>query len=242
MRFRPDSALGKKRNTVRTQRVTLSGIIPAEGLGAFSLRPTQRPPQNAYVSLDWLEQRLDEPGRVNAIFTESDSPVVHPQLADYGLRVDRTALGYWNITCDRMMLDPAMEQEIAQGPSCDVENAARRSTGDDLPGQHVGLQRPRGALFDDYGHRLRRPAAAWPVPLGQREAAAAARPERDRIELAGPPINCTPGVGDTVRLAYFEPESLDGQVREKTVALRLAASSNSPARPTTARWCPRSRA
>ena len=30
-------------------------------------------------------------------------------------------------------------------------------------------------------------------------------------------------VGDTVRLAYFEPESLEGEVREKTVALRLAA-------------------
>ena len=26
-------------------------------------------------------------------------------------------------------------------------------------------------------------------------------------------------VGDTVRLSYFEPESIDGQVREKTVAL-----------------------
>ena len=30
-------------------------------------------------------------------------------------------------------------------------------------------------------------------------------------------------VGDTVRIAFFEPESIDGQVREKTVSLRLAA-------------------
>ena len=30
-------------------------------------------------------------------------------------------------------------------------------------------------------------------------------------------------LGDAVRLTYFEPESLDGQVREKTVSLRLAA-------------------
>jgi len=30
-------------------------------------------------------------------------------------------------------------------------------------------------------------------------------------------------IGDTVKLTYFEPESVDGRIREKTVALRLAA-------------------
>ena len=42
-----ESALGKKRETVHTERVTVSEVIAAEGFGAFSLRPTQRPPLNA---------------------------------------------------------------------------------------------------------------------------------------------------------------------------------------------------
>ena len=30
-----------------------------------------------------------------------------PRLTDYGLSVERTPLGYWNITSDRMLLEPA---------------------------------------------------------------------------------------------------------------------------------------
>ncbi len=93
-----DSALGKKRETIRTQRLTVSEIIPAEGLGRFGLRPTQHLPLNAYVPLDWLQERLDQPGRANAILAgdrEGEQPrqsppsdlAWHPQLADYGLDV-----------------------------------------------------------------------------------------------------------------------------------------------------------
>ena len=35
-----------------------------------------------------------------------------PELTDYGLNVEHTKLGYWNITSDRMLLDPATERAI----------------------------------------------------------------------------------------------------------------------------------
>ena len=56
-RFLPN-ALGRKRQTVGTERLTVGVIIPAEGLGRFGLRPTQRLPLNAYVSLTWLASSL----------------------------------------------------------------------------------------------------------------------------------------------------------------------------------------
>ena len=57
-----DSPLGRKAETVDSYRLTVGAIIPAEGLGRFDLRPTQRLPRNAYVALEWLQQRLDQAG------------------------------------------------------------------------------------------------------------------------------------------------------------------------------------
>ena len=67
-----DSALGRKDETIRTQRLTVSEIIAAEGLGRFGLRPTQRLPRNAYVPLAWLQEQLDQPGRANAILVSEE--------------------------------------------------------------------------------------------------------------------------------------------------------------------------
>ena len=240
-----DSALGKKRETVRTQRVTVREIIAATGLGAFGLQPTQRPPLNAYVSLDWLAARLDQPGRVNAILVAGKPPAVgmavelpspsagatvqlphQPQLApgysDYGLRVERTPLGYCNITSDRMMIDPGTAREILKGLRA-------------IPDVHLDIQPTMTYLANTLAcHGREVPYstitaidfAAQP-PLGPfRSIAGKPLPPLKPDEIA---LNSWTAeqlharVGDTVRLAYFEPESLDGQVREKTVSLRLAA-------------------
>ena len=218
-----DSALGRKRETVRTQRVTVSEIIAAKGLGAFSLRPTQRPPQNAYLSLDWLAERLDRAGRVNAILAAGkDRRPLAPSYSDYGLRVERTPLGYWNVTSDRMMLDPPTERELLKGLRAipdvrlDVQPAmtylanSLACNGREVPYSTITAidfaeQPPLGPFRSIEGQPL--------PPLGRNEIALnswAAKQLHARV-------------GDTVRLAYFEPESLDGQVREKTVSLRLAA-------------------
>jgi putative ABC transport system permease protein len=220
-----DSALGRKHETIRTQRLTVSEIIAAKGLGAFSLRPTQRPPQNAYVSLDWLAQRLDQPGRANAILLagEHRGPFA-PGYSDYGLHVERTPLGYWNITSDRMMLDPATERELLKGLRA-------------IPDAHLDVQPTMTYLANTLACNGRK------VPYSTITAIDFARrpplgPFRSIEGKPVPPLapneialnswaadRLHARVGDIVRLSYFEPESLDGQVREpnKPVELRLAA-------------------
>ena len=121
-----DSALGQKHDTVQNFRLAVSGIIPAEGLGRFGLRPTQQEPLNAYISLAWLQDRLEQPGLANAIFIELQNDgqsassatgskaqnLLHPKLADLGLEIEKTPLGYINITSKRMILEPGAEKEI----------------------------------------------------------------------------------------------------------------------------------
>ncbi len=121
-----DSALGRKRETVQSLRLTVSAIIPAEGLGRFSLRPTQHLPLNAFVDIDWLQERLDQAGLVNGILVclhndykpslSADGSrvrkLLRPKMIDLGLNLEKTALGYVNISSDRMILSRSAEKAI----------------------------------------------------------------------------------------------------------------------------------
>jgi len=137
-----DSPLGKKTDTIQRPRLTVAAILPAEGLGRFSLRPNQQVPLSAYVSLGGLQNRLGRPGRVNAILVagkEGDAgappedrdllednhraleQLLRPTPDDYGIRIGQSEPGrtprreefrYINITSDRMLLEPAIEAAI----------------------------------------------------------------------------------------------------------------------------------
>ncbi|MFZ1935792.1 MAG: FtsX-like permease family protein [Thermoguttaceae bacterium] len=223
-----DSALGKKRETVRSQRVTVSEIIAADGLGAFSLRPTQRPAENAYVPLDWLAERLDQPGRVNAILLAGAAvQLPHqrqlaPGYSDYGLHVERSPLGYWNIASERMLFDAATERELVKAirgipdARADVQPAMTylantlACNGREVPYSTITAidfaDRPPLGPFRSIEGKPLSPLRPNEIALNSWAA--------DQLHAR---------LGDAVRLTYFEPESLDGQVREKTVSLRLAA-------------------
>ena len=51
--------LGQKTDTVKGHDLTVSEVIPAQGLGRFSLRPNQQLPLNAYVSLEYYRYPKD---------------------------------------------------------------------------------------------------------------------------------------------------------------------------------------
>ena len=111
-----ESAFGRKRVSVDTMRLKVVRVIPAQGLGRFGLRPNQRAPRNAYRSLAALQTQLQEPGRVNAILRPSappDSPW-HPTLADYGIQVEQSPQGYIDVTTERMIFPPVVEQALLQ--------------------------------------------------------------------------------------------------------------------------------
>ena len=208
-----ESAFGRKRVSVDTMRLKVASVIPAEGLGRFGLRPNQRVPRNAYISLAALQTQLQEPGRVNAILRpnarRTTSPW-HPQLADYGIHVEPSPQGYIHVTTEQMIFPPAVEQALAQ-----ATRRTRRTAGPDLSGQQHRLRQagdPYSTItaidFQDQpplGPFLSTDGSPLPK-LGDGQIALntwAAQRLKARV-------------GDSIRVTYFEPESNFGLLQERT--------------------------
>ena len=238
-----DSPLGRKHETVRSLRLRVSAVILAKGLGRFGLRSSQQLPRNAYVSLDWLAERLGQPRHVNAILvsgkTASAVPslesagvlqcLLRPSLADYGIRIERTPEGYFNISSDRMLLEPAAEKAIMSqlaGPPI--------PSGEALPIQSeiqpaltylantiaCGEREIPYSTITAVDFTDRPPLGPFLTPEGK----PISTPTADQIVLntwAADQLGARPG--DTIRVTYFEPESSHGQLRQQTSEFRLAA-------------------
>ena len=77
-----DSPLAHKTGRVRgVPGLEIVDIIPAEGLGRFSLSASQSLPRNVYVSLGTIQDALDQDGRVNAILVAGKSGEPTPDVA-----------------------------------------------------------------------------------------------------------------------------------------------------------------
>ena len=223
-----ESALGERRETVTSQRLTVCAIIPAKGLGRFALRSTQQQPRNAYVPLDALQTRLAQPRRANVLLVTGNHPqadlkpedhaalqrMLQPTPADYGLSIERTPRGYVNITSDRMILPPAVQQAIGDGKNVQPVLVYLANTiaanGHEIPYSTVAAMDftaapPLGPFLSREGKPLA-PLADDQLVLNSWAAA----------QLAAKP-------GDRVTLRYFEPESTAGKTREDSITLRLAA-------------------
>ena len=216
-----ESPLGRKTETVAAERVRVQAVIPAEGPGRFDLRPNQQPPRTAFVSLDWLQDRLKQPQRANVIFVAGRDPdraappeaeaslagLLRPTLADFGIRVEKTDRGYFNITSDRMILSPPAETAIEESlrglsfqPALVYLAKTIECRGAQVPYSTIAAvdfpaEPPLGPLL-----------AADGKPIGPLAP--------DEIVLnswAADDLHARPG--DTVVVNYFQPESLDGQVR-----------------------------
>ena len=64
---RPKAPWAASGETVRSLRLTVSAIVPAEGLGRFGLRPASGCRATPTSRLLNFSSELGEPGRVNAI-------------------------------------------------------------------------------------------------------------------------------------------------------------------------------
>src|SRR4029078_13587676 len=85
---------------------------------------------DAYTNVDTLQDLLAQPGKAHAMFVAgrtaegaaaktSDETCKHelkralqPKLIDYGIKVEKTDRGYFNITSDRMLIEPAGAEAI----------------------------------------------------------------------------------------------------------------------------------
>lgn len=232
-----ESALGRRTDTILTQRAVVREVIGTEGFGRFALEASQRQPRNAYVDLAWLQDRLGQPGRANAILAagtalaeteeEGDSraavagpPRWRPLPEDYGLRIEQAAQGYIHITSDRLILDSAAEAEIRRAlaelgdfrvqPALVYlantialrEKAIPYST---ISAVDFAAEPPLGPMRGPDGKPV--------SPLGEGEIALNTWAAED--------LQARPG--DRIRVAYFEPESTGGGVRQAWAEFRLAA-------------------
>lgn len=104
-----DSPLARKTDLVQTLvDLEIVAIIPAKGLGRFSLQASQQIPANAFLSLETLQDGLDQDGKANTIFVASNDvnrvasggtfvnlqESLHPSLEDLGLLMETVSLDY----------------------------------------------------------------------------------------------------------------------------------------------------
>ncbi len=79
----------KAENVIELIRVKVKSIVPDEGIGRFSLKPSPLPVRNAFVPIKLLQSRLDLAGRANAILaagTKMNDLQTKLTLDDWGLR------------------------------------------------------------------------------------------------------------------------------------------------------------
>ncbi len=82
-----DSPLGKKSETIGSQRLKVTAILPASGLAQFGLRPNQQIPRCAFTTIPTMAEVVDQVGKVNALLVsdtadEPSTPEMSTVLAD----------------------------------------------------------------------------------------------------------------------------------------------------------------
>ncbi|MEX0938652.1 MAG: ABC transporter permease [Pirellulales bacterium] len=231
-----DSPLGKKAGRIRGLTLRVVDVLPADGIGRFSLRPNQRRPLNAYIPLRTLQQAVDQADRVNAILVAGGSvqtapspqasralsEALQPTWDDYGLSAERIAVGdnanpvsqYISITSDRMLLPDA------------VVEAARRKFGDQVQPAITYLANTLSADGTTIPYStitgIHSTPMLGPLLTADGEPIVPADDEIVLNDWAASDLGVQPG--DTVTLTYYRPESTHGQPEEAPpISLRLAA-------------------
>ncbi|MBM4089815.1 MAG: ABC transporter permease [Planctomycetes bacterium] len=248
-----DSPLGEKADRISSlPGLEVIEIIPAAGLGRFNPWPSQSAPYNAFVSLEQLQEVLDQPDRVNALLVSGgrrDEPpgaeasqalaaALRPTFQDLGLAVTRLRLvfadprtgqedaiyDYFSITADRMILPP------------EVDSAARRAFGE-LGGQPVftylantiakdgGTGQPANENGIPYSMIAAIDSSA-DFPLGQTAETPFDRLADDEIVLTrwtAEDEDLRAALGDRIRITYYAPETTHGRPVEAHAVLKLRA-------------------
>ncbi len=125
-----DTLFGRRDETVSTLREAVAAIIPATGLGAFSLNASQAAPRNVYIPAAQLQKASKAEGSANVILVAkaggapwrpgelSEDSVLkrHLTLSDYGLRmrVDE-ARGYASLESESLLIPMPVERNSNLG-------------------------------------------------------------------------------------------------------------------------------
>ena len=224
----PRSSLLGRRSTddvTASIRVTVAGILdPAAAANDFSLAPNPAPPTNVFIPLAFLQQRLQQPGKVNALFGYlADAAPLNTALAtaltpdDVGMRVvvPKSGKGYVSVEAEQLVLEP--------GAVTAAETAARDlGCGSERTIVYLANWISSGSKRIPYSIVAGLNPAAAP-PLGPFLPPGVSGIGDDQIVLADWAESPLQGVPDgaTVEVTYFKPE-LEAGPEETTATFRLA--------------------
>lgn len=211
-----DSPLGEKSDTTVSVRVPVASVVEERGLARFALRPSQQTPRNLFLPLASIQELLGEPGGANAVLVSARGkpPEVRPSLTDYGLSLQEIHAGVWQLESEALVL-PSQVVEAAN----DARSSERLSpvvtylantirVGE----QSVPYSTVAGLDWSRFLARFEN-KSGMPGSLGDHQIVL--------NQWAADDLGA--GVGDTVRLTYYEPESTHGVLREaEPVELTLA--------------------
>jgi len=124
----------KKERTSALPDLTVIEILPDEGLGRFSLEPTQTIPLVAFVATEDVQTTLDIDNKVNAILVSNQTgmsendprqaeqldQLLKPTLADFGFSVKEVRLDFTPPPADGKPQEPAKEGEAATSPTAET--------------------------------------------------------------------------------------------------------------------------
>jgi putative ABC transport system permease protein len=255
-----DSPLGRKSDRTRSlPNLEVIEIVPAEGLGRFSLTPSQHLPRNAYLPMEVLESVLDQRDRANAIFVAGRS-AEEPPSEERANRSPRPWRRSWPITASRWTASPARFSRRRHARGDDLRLLQLHHRPDDL--QRRGGRRRAQDAFAPYDaqpvftylanliEKIPADAADEPVripysTIASLDSTAELGPLLDEtgepliladdeivlVDWAAEQLGAE--VGDTIRISYFAPETTHGQTTELSAEFRLAAIAplTTPARP-----------
>jgi len=228
-----ETLLGRRDGMSISLRLTVRRILPADGPGGFSVKPTQDYPYNAFVPLSTLQRALQQRGQVNAVLIASEPGRPTPgqdeadllqrvldeqvQLSDFGLRLRRDAArGYVALESERLLLEPAVETAA-------IEAAGEMGTGH-VPvltylantiahGQREIPYSVVAAIDTDVG------AAVASMTLVDGEPVSTIGDDEILLnEWAANDLDANPG--DEIRLAYYMPDRF-GQLRTEQARFTL---------------------
>lgn len=239
-----DSPLGRRTAETVSRRLQVAEVLPPEGLGQFSLKPTQVTGPLAVAALETVRAllRRDAPVANVLLAVRSDArppaadagtaaaeairAALRPSLDDLGLAFEPVAGGTaWRLTSRRLLVPPEADRAAAWvlGPLggratlAFLANAIHPVQG----GRPVAATIPYSTVLGIDSTALAvgdlLDAAGNRVPVPQDDEVLIDQWVADDFAAQGRPV----AVGDELEIELFVPETLHGRVEERSHRLRI---------------------
>ena len=253
LRLAKDQAIAADSTLADTSDLTRSlaelkvvAIVPAEGLGRFSLQANQATPLNAFLPLDTLQTALDRPHKINAILfagTRADAATdparvaqlraaIRPTLDDAGLNLKRVerqywdeernspevAYGYYSLSTDRMVFSDKAHAKILHA----LEAFEVQPVMTYLANSIARNGQAESDQVIPYSTITAVDSSPRLGPLVDKHGQLIGPLESDEIVLnswAANDLGAQPG--DEIQISFFDPETTHGETHETTKAFRL---------------------